>query len=61
MCYLQQVRRVPGIFSKAVSPWIAKWGKFQVKGTYIFMRGFEQRRIQYRIGAKFDRVQALVD
>ena len=25
------------------------------------MKGFEQRRIQYRIGAKFDRIQVVVD
>ena len=28
---------------------------------FIFLKGFEQRRIQYRIGAKVNRVQALVD
>lgn len=25
------------------------------------MKGFEQRRIQYRIGVKFDRIQVVVD
>ena len=28
---------------------------------FIFLKGLEQRRIQYRIGAKVNRVQALVD
>ena len=29
-------------------------------GTCIFMKGLKQRRIQHRIGAKGDRVQALL-
>ena len=39
----------------------AKLGKFSVKGTYIFMKGLEQRRVQHRTGVKVYRVQALVD
>ena len=39
----------------------AKQRKFYAKGICIFSEGLEQRRIQHRIGAKFDRVQALVD
>lgn len=55
-------RRTLGIFPKAVSPTTEELGKF-AKGTCIFMKylGLGQRRIQYRVGAKVDRVQASFD
>ena len=30
----------------------AKLGKFSVKGTYVFVKGLEQRRVQHRTGVK---------
>lgn len=48
--YLQQVRRTPAIFPKAVSSGRASPGKFEAKGTCVFMKGFEQRRIKQRVG-----------
>ena len=59
--YLQYVRRTPGIFPEAVSPGTAKLGKFLFRGTCIFMKVLEQRRILHRIGARVGRVQALVN
>ena len=39
----QQVRRTPGIFPKAMSPWTAKLGKFSAENTCVFIKGLEQR------------------
>ena len=40
----------------------AKLGRFKLRvHAYSFMKGFEQSRIQHRVGAKVGRVQALVD
>ena len=60
-----------GYFPKQCLSGTAKLGKFYDKGACIFMKGLrwcmhiheglEQRRIQHRIGAKADRVSALVD
>ena len=44
-----------------MSPLIAKLGKFQAKGTCIFVKGLAQRRRLHRIGAKGNEVQVLVD
>lgn len=44
----------------SVSP-TTKLEKFEAKGSHIFMKGLEQRRIQHRIGTKVDKVQAFVD
>ena len=49
---MQQVRRTWRIFPKAVFPQTAKLGEFQAKGTCVFMKGLEQRRILHRIGGK---------
>ena len=35
-------------------------GKFSVKGTSMFMKGLEQRRVQHRTGVKDYGIQALV-
>lgn len=59
--YYSQQGRTPGVFPKAVSPLIAKLGKFQAKGTCIFVKGLAQRRRLHRIGAKVNEVQVLVD
>ena len=47
--------------SQAVPPRIAKLGKFETKDTRIFVKGLKQWKIQCRIGAKVDRVQAPID
>ena len=58
--------KLEGSFSKQQN-----WGSFKLNvytyswrglgGIYIFMKGFELKRIQHRIGTKVKRVQALVD
>ena len=59
--YLQQVRRIPGIFPKAMTPQQQELGKFSANGTCIFLKRFEQRRIQHRIGGKSQQSPSLVD
>lgn len=68
---LKQVGRTPGIFPRAVFPQRAKLRKFQAVCMYafmkglgcvcIFIKGLEQKRMQYRIGGNATRVQAEVD
>lgn len=48
-CYLHQISRTLGIFSKAVSPQTPKLKKFKAKGTCILMKWLEQRKIQHNI------------
>ena len=50
---LEQIRRTPGSFPRGV------FSKFKVKGTCIFIKGLEQRRIQPRTGAKVEILPAL--
>ena len=44
-----------------MSPWTAKLRQLQTKGTCIFIRGLEQRRIQHRTGSSVWQVQALIE
>ena len=49
------------IFPKQCSPEQQSWGSFKPKVPCIFMKGLRERKIQHRIGAKVNRVQALDD
>lgn len=49
-----------GIVHKVVSPQHQNEGTLD-KRVCVYLKGLEQSRIHYRIGAKVARVQALVD
>ena len=67
--FFQQVRTLV-VFPKAMAPHQQTWGSVKRRlhaylwrghSTWIFMKGLKQRRILHGVGAKVDRVQALVD
>lgn len=60
MHYSHQVRRTWELSQCRASP-TARLGRFQAKGTCVFVKGPEQGRSQHRIRAGIDRVQASVD
>ena len=56
LLWLTGSKRTPGIFPKVLLP-----QQQNGESLSMFMKGFAQRRIQNRIGAKVNRIHALVD